>query len=167
MENYPKPKQFLEGQQFSQSVTNPNLVPNSEKLNDPPIYILIQGQCDLKNGITQNVFQVLISNSPYFQVGSRLSHYSLQELLDKVVQENTFKTSHQTPPSLTINDLIQKAASIGFELEDIKEGAKLYYQTELDDLTPDQLKQLDERIEHITKRLAQIEINRTRFKTFR
>ncbi len=137
--------------------------------------IMVEVSLQEREGEITRVFQVVKSNSPAFEVGFEMTgDVTFKNFLDHMKREHGSelpmeapapqtvpevleeKPSRLTvvPPSMTIQELIEKAEGYGFKVADIVTGARVYHnQPNIYRLTPEQVADLDRRITARVERL--------------
>ncbi|HEV7860315.1 MAG TPA: hypothetical protein VGO91_16985 [Pyrinomonadaceae bacterium] len=137
--------------------------------------IMVEVSLQEREGEITRVFQVVKSNSPAFEVGFEMTgDITFRNFLDHMKREAgddlpleapapqtvpemlEEKPSRLTvvPPSMTIQELIEKAEGYGFKVADLVTGARVYHnQSNIYRLTPEQVADLDRRITARVERL--------------
>jgi hypothetical protein len=137
--------------------------------------IMVEVSLQEREGEITRVFQVVKSNSPAFEVGfEMIGDITFRNFLDHMKREAGTdlpleapapqtvpevleeKPSRLTvvPPSMTIQELIEKAEGHGFKVADLVTGARVYHnQSNIYRLTPEQVADLDRRITARVERL--------------
>lgn len=138
--------------------------------------VMVEVSLQERNGEIIRVFQVVKSNSSAFAIGFELTgNISFKDFLDHMMDDarsaaggdddaaltldaprpsSVPETLEEKPsplsivqPTMTVQELIDKAESIGFTQADIVTGARVYHnQTNIYRLTPEQITDLDRRM---------------------
>src|SRR5215203_6197497 len=129
--------------------------------------VMVEVSLQERDGEIVRVFQVVKSNSPAFEVGFELTgSVTFSDFLDHMRAEEALNLAFETPAKssvpefieekqpisiapaqMTIEDLIKKAESNGFNQADIVTGARIYHnQPNVYHLTAEQILDLDRRM---------------------
>jgi hypothetical protein len=137
--------------------------------------IMVEVSLQEREGEITRVFQVVKSNSPAFEVGFEMTgDITFKDFLDHMKRESGTDLPMEAPapqtvpevleekpqrltvvpPSMTIQELIEKAEGLGFKVADIVTGARVYHnQPNIYRLNPEQIADLDRRITARVERL--------------
>jgi hypothetical protein len=137
--------------------------------------IMVEVSLQEREGEITRVFQVVKSNSPAFEVGFEMTgDITFKDFLDHMKRESGTDLPMEAPapqtvpevleekpqrltvvpPSMTIQELIEKAEGHGFKAADIVTGARVYHnQPNIYRLNPEQIADLDRRITARVERL--------------
>jgi hypothetical protein len=133
--------------------------------------VMVEVSLQERNGEIVRVFQVVKSNSSAFEVGFEMTgNVTFKDFLDHMTGEatrtgtslpldapqpsNVPETLEEKPspisivqPTMSVQELVDKAESLGFKQADIVTGARVYHnQTNIYRLTPEQIGDLDRRM---------------------
>lgn len=129
--------------------------------------VMVEVSLQEREGEIVRVFQVVKSNSPAFEVGFELlGDVTFKDFLDHMRRDQAVPLSFDVArplavpetlpekpalavvgPSLTIQDLIEKAVHSGFKQSDLVTAARVYHgQSNIFRLSPDQIADLDRRM---------------------
>jgi hypothetical protein len=129
--------------------------------------VMVEVSLQERDGEIVRVFQVVKSNSPAFQVGFELTgSVTFSDFLEHMKREHGGDLPMEAPkpaavpetieekqpltlvqPTLTVQELVEKAERLGFKQADVVTGARVYHnQPNIYRLTPEQVADLDRRM---------------------
>lgn len=143
--------------------------------------VMVEVSMQERDGEIVRVFQVVKSNSSAFEVGFEMTgNVTFKHFLDHMMRSSEHSNElpveapkpspvpetleekpsplSLVPPTMTIDELIDKAERLGFKQADIVTGARVYHnQPNVYRLTPEQIADLDRRITARIEKLRTIE----------